>query len=120
MNSLLNKYAPLQKVNKYKIRFKIKPWAASVIQISIYIKNKKLNKFINENDPEIKAEFQCRVELSAVIGRLMSKCLEAAGSGKEELNTLLRENNALQQTTRNKSMRSQFSASSEIGFQNGW
>ena len=57
MNSLLNKYAPLYKVNKYKIRFKIKPWAASVIQISIYIKNKKLNKFINENDPEIKAEF---------------------------------------------------------------
>ena len=62
----------------------------------------------------------CRGEFSAVIGRLMSKCLEAAGSGKEELNTLLRENNALQQTTRNKSMRSQFSANSEIGFQNGW
>ena len=40
INSVLNKYAPLKKVNKYKLRFKNKPWITSGIQKSIYIKLK--------------------------------------------------------------------------------
>ena len=35
INSVLNKYAPLKKVNKYKLRFKNKPWINSGIQKSI-------------------------------------------------------------------------------------
>ena len=57
INSVLNKYAPLKKVNKYKLRFKKKPWITSGIQKSVYIKNKLLKKFINKKDPQIKAVF---------------------------------------------------------------
>ena len=56
INSVLNKYAPLKKVNKYKFRLK-KPWITSGIQKSIHIKNKLLRKFINKKDPPIKAVF---------------------------------------------------------------
>ena len=57
INSVLNKHAPLKKVNKYKVRFKNKPWITSGIQKSIYIKNKLLKKFINKKDPQSKAIF---------------------------------------------------------------
>ena len=57
INSVLNKYAPLKRVNKYKLRFKNKPWITSGIQKSIYIKNKLLKKFINKKDPQSKAIF---------------------------------------------------------------
>ena len=56
-NFVLNKYAPLKRVNKYKLRFKNKPWITSGIQKSIYIKNKLLKKFINKKDPQSKAIF---------------------------------------------------------------
>ena len=48
INFVLNKYAPLKKVNKYKPRFKDKPWISSGIQKSIYIENKLLKKFISK------------------------------------------------------------------------
>ena len=47
----------LKKVNKYKLRFKNKPWITSGIQKSIYIKNKLLKKFINKKDPQSKVVF---------------------------------------------------------------
>ena len=37
INSVLYKYAP-RKVNKYKLRFKNKPWITSGIQKSIHVK----------------------------------------------------------------------------------
>ena len=57
INFVLNKYAPLRKVNKYKLRFKKKPWTTSGIQKSIYIKNKLLKKFISKKDLLIKVVF---------------------------------------------------------------
>ena len=54
INSALNKHAQLKKVNKYKLRFKNKPWITSGIQKSIYIENKLLKKFINKKDPQTK------------------------------------------------------------------
>ena len=54
MNSLLNKYAPFKKISKYKL--KTKPWITFGIQKSISVKNKLLKKFINNKDPQIKAE----------------------------------------------------------------
>ena len=57
INSVLNKYTLLKRVNKYKLRFKNKPWITSGIQKSIYIKNKLLKKFINKKDPQSKAVF---------------------------------------------------------------
>ena len=62
INYVLNKYAPLKKVNKYKLRFEKKPWITSGIQKSIYIKNKLLKKFINKKDPQIKAVFHEQYE----------------------------------------------------------
>ena len=50
INSVLNKYAPLKKVIKHKLRLK-KTCMTSGIQKSIYIKNKLLNKFINKKYP---------------------------------------------------------------------
>ena len=48
INSVLNKYAPHKKANKYKLRFKERPWMTSCIQKSVYVKNKISEKFINK------------------------------------------------------------------------
>ena len=62
INSVLNKYAPRKKVNKYKLTLKEEPWMTSGIQELIYIKNKLLKGFINKKDPQITAVFheQCK------------------------------------------------------------
>ena len=57
INSVLNKYAPIKKVNKYKLRIRNKPWITSGIQKAVYIKNKLLKKIINKEDPQSKAIF---------------------------------------------------------------
>ena len=56
MNSLLNKYALSKKINKYKLKFKTKPWITFGIQKSVYVKNKLLKKLSNKKDLQIKAE----------------------------------------------------------------
>ena len=58
MNSILDVHAPLKKVNKYKLKFKTKPWITSALQKSISIKNNLLKKFINAaKDPPIKERY---------------------------------------------------------------
>ena len=57
INSILSKYAPFKNVNKYKCRFKNKPWITSGTQKSIYINKKLLKKFINKKDLQSKAIF---------------------------------------------------------------
>ena len=39
INFILDKYAPLKKVSKSKLKFKSKPWITSGIQKSISLKN---------------------------------------------------------------------------------
>ena len=46
-NSLLDRYAPLKKVPRYKLRFRDKPWITLGIQKSIQIKNKYFTRYIN-------------------------------------------------------------------------
>ena len=58
INMLLDTYAPLKRIDKYKMKFKSKPWITLGLQKSIYVKNKLLKKFINKKDPIIKEEFQ--------------------------------------------------------------
>ena len=53
---LLDTYAPLKKINKYKLKFKSKPWITLGLQKSISVKNKLLKNFINK-DPILKQEF---------------------------------------------------------------
>ena len=54
---LLDAYAPLKKINKYKLKFKSKPWITLGLQKSISVKNKLLANFINKKDPILKEEF---------------------------------------------------------------
>ena len=48
---LLDTYAPLKRVQKYKLKFKSKPWITLGLQKSISVKNKLLTNFINKKDP---------------------------------------------------------------------
>ena len=57
MDSILNTHAPLKKVNKYKLKFKTKPWITPALQKSISIKNNLLKKFITVKDPQIKERY---------------------------------------------------------------
>ena len=52
INILLHK-----EINKYKIKFKSKPWITLGLQKSISVKNKLLKNFINKKDPILKEEF---------------------------------------------------------------
>ena len=57
MDSILNTHAPLKKVNKYKLKFKTKPWITPALQKSISIKNNLLKKFITAKDTQIKERY---------------------------------------------------------------
>ena len=54
---LLDTYEPLKRINKYKSKFKSKPWIILGLQKSISVKNKLLTNFINKKDPILKQEF---------------------------------------------------------------
>ena len=57
INMLLDTYAPLKRINKYKLKFKSKPWITLGLQKSIFVKNKLLTNFINKKDLILKEEF---------------------------------------------------------------
>ena len=57
LNMLLDTYAPLKRVNKYRMKFKSKPWITLGLEKSISMKNKLLTNVINKNDPILKEEF---------------------------------------------------------------
>ena len=57
INILLDTHAPLQRINKYKMKFKCKPWITLGLQKSISVKNKLLKNFISKKDPILKEEF---------------------------------------------------------------
>ena len=56
MNDLLKIIVPYEKVQKYKLRFKEKPWISSGLQKSISSKNSIFKKYINKEDPSIKEQ----------------------------------------------------------------
>ena len=53
---LLDTYARLKRVKKYKLKFKSKPWTTLGLQKSISVKNKLFTNFISKNDPILKEE----------------------------------------------------------------
>ena len=57
INILLDTYALLKKINKYKLKFKSKTCITLGLQKSISVKNKLLANFINKKDPILKEEF---------------------------------------------------------------
>ena len=46
INTLLDTYVPLKRINKYELKFKSKPWITLGLQKSISVKNKLLTNFI--------------------------------------------------------------------------
>ena len=54
---LLDTYAPLKRINKYKLKFKSNPWITLGLQKSKSVKNNLLRNFINKKDPILKEEF---------------------------------------------------------------
>ena len=57
MNSILNEHAPLEWVNKYKLKFRSKPWITPAIQKSVSVKTICYRRFINSKDPQTKEIF---------------------------------------------------------------
>ena len=60
INMLIDTYAPLKRINKYKLKFKCRPWLILGLQKSIYVKNMLLTNFINKKDPVLKEEFHIK------------------------------------------------------------
>ena len=78
INMLLDTYAPLKKINKYKLKFKSKPWITLGLQKSISVKNKLLANFINKNDPILKEEFHTNYKkYGNLLSTLMKKSKQA-------------------------------------------
>ena len=85
INSLLSNYVPLKKINKYKLKFRSKPWITTGLQKSISVKNKFLTNFIKKKDPAKKAELHLQYKnhrnlLSALLKKskenYYKKCFE--------------------------------------------
>ena len=75
---LLHTSAPLKRVNKYKIKFKSKPWITLGLQKSISVKNKLLTNFINKKNPILKKEFHTNnKKYRKLLSTLMKKSKQA-------------------------------------------
>ena len=61
-NLIHDKYLPLKKITKQKLKFKTKPWIRPDLQKSISIKNKLLTKFIKLKEP-LKSEAHTKYKL---------------------------------------------------------
>ena len=62
-NLILDKYLPLKKLIKQKLKFKTKPWITHGLQRSVSIKNKLLTKFIKLKEPMLKYEAHTKYKL---------------------------------------------------------
>ena len=68
----------LKKVNKYKLKFKSKPWITPGLQRSIFLKNKLLTNFINKKHPIPKKEFHTNYKkYRNLLSTLMKKTKQA-------------------------------------------
>ena len=78
INMLLDTYAPLKRINKYKLKFKSKPWINLGLQKSISVKSKLLTNFINKKDPVLKEEFHTKYKkYRNLLSTLMKKSKQA-------------------------------------------
>ena len=78
INMLLDIYVSLTNINKYKLKFKAKPWITLGLQKLLSMKNKLLTSFINKNDPLLKKEFQPNYKkYQNLISTIVKKCKQA-------------------------------------------
>ena len=57
INMLLDTFPAPKIINKYKLKFKSKPWITLYLQTSVSMKNKLLSNFINKKDSILEQEF---------------------------------------------------------------
>ena len=57
MNSILDEHVSLNRINKYKLKSKFKPWITSAIQESITVKSDLLKRPKNTKDLQTKETF---------------------------------------------------------------
>ena len=57
---LLDTYALPKRINKYKLKFKSKPWITLGLQKLVSVKSKLLTNFINKKDPVLKEAFHTK------------------------------------------------------------
>ena len=69
MYSVLDEYSSLKRVNKYKLKFKSKPWITPAIQKSITVKNNLLKRFINAKDSQKKKLFIDNIKITEICYR---------------------------------------------------
>ena len=78
INMLLDTYALLKRIDKYKLKFKSKPWITLGLQKSVSAKNKLLKNFINKKDPVLKEEFHTKYKIYRnLLSTLMKKSKQA-------------------------------------------
>ena len=79
INMLLDTYAPLKRVKKYKLKFKSKPWITLGLQKSIPVKkNKLLTNFINKKNTILKEECHTNYKkYRNLLSTLMNKSKQA-------------------------------------------
>ena len=78
INMLLDTYAPLERIKKYKLKFQSKRWITLGLQKSISVKNKLLKDFINKKDPVLKEEFHTKCKkYRNLLSTLMKKNKQA-------------------------------------------
>ena len=75
INMLLDTYAPLTRINKYKLKFKSKPWITLSSQKSISLKKKLLSNFMKKKDPILKEK--CRTVYINLLSAVMKKGKQA-------------------------------------------
>ena len=75
---LSDTYAPLKRINKYKLKFKSEPSITLGLQKSISVKNKLLTNFINKKDSVLKEEFHSKFKkYRNLLSTLMKKSKQA-------------------------------------------
>ena len=75
---LLDTYAPLKRMKKYKLKFQSKPWIILGLQKSISVKKKLLTNYINKRDPILKEEFHTKYKIHRnLLSTLLKKSKQA-------------------------------------------
>ena len=78
INMLIDTYAPLKRINKYKLKFKPKPWITFDLQKSMSVKNNLLTNFISKKDLVLKEEFHIKCKnYRNLLSTLMKKSKQA-------------------------------------------
>ena len=78
INMLLDTYAPLKRINKYKLKLKSKPWITLGLQKSVSVKDKLLTNFLNKKDPVLKEDFHTKYKkYKNLLSTLMKKSRQA-------------------------------------------